>query len=78
MEDATTFALGGATPHAVREAVHERVLKTLSLDRAVGAHALCEFDTKTVRREEPTPVDVATPSLEHPRVLITDLFHGHL
>jgi len=58
--------------------VEERIFKTLSLDRTLRAHALREFDTKTVRGKEPTPIDISTPSLEHPLVLITELFHDHL
>ncbi len=78
MEDATTFAFGLATPHAVLDTVEKRVLKTLGLDSALSAHALREFDTKAVGGEEPSRVHVATASLEHPLVLITILFDCHL
>ena len=74
MEDATTFAFGLATPHAVLDAVEQRIFTALGLDRAVGAHTLRELDTDTVGGKEPTGVHVATASLKHPFVLVMTLF----
>ena len=78
MEDATTFAFGRATPHAVLDSVGERVFEALGLDRALGADALCELDSAAVGGEEATGVYVTTQSLKHPLVFIVMLFDCHL
>ncbi len=77
-QDAATFALRCTTPYSVFDAVHERVFETLEPHRASHAHTLRRLDTGAVGRKELARIDATTPRLEHPRVFVGGLLHGHL
>jgi hypothetical protein len=51
-QDATTLALGLATPHAVVDALGQGILEALVSHVALGADALGFLDADSVAREE--------------------------
>ena len=69
-EDATAFALGGASPDAVVDPVGEGVLETRVLDRAVGADLAGLLDADPVGGEEVVGRPAAALGLEHPLMLL--------
>ena len=77
-KDAAPLAFGGTTPHAVLDPVLQRVLEALRLHAAVRADALRRFDTHAVGREELGRLRTSATRLEHPRVFLRSLVHGHL
>ena len=69
-QDAAAFALGGAAPDAVVDAVGEGVLEARLLDRAVGADPAGLLDADPVGREEVVGGAAPALGLEHPLVLL--------
>ncbi len=71
------LTFGSTTPNAMVDAMHQRVLEAFDPHGAFGADTLRDLDTRTVRREERARTHGATPTPEHPRVLIGSLFCSH-
>ena len=69
-QDATTLTLGRAAPHAVIDAVGQRVLEALGLHRALRADAAGLVDADAVGREELTRCERAAVRVEHPLLLV--------
>src|SRR5215510_14274564 len=51
-QDAAPLTLRGTAPHAVVDAVGERVLEAIGLHRALGTDLACLVDADAVGREE--------------------------
>src|SRR6476619_1950598 len=56
----------------------ERVLETFAPHRASDTHALSGFDAQTIRGKELGGACTPTQRVEHPRVFLRHIFHGHL
>src|SRR5262245_5318088 len=65
-EDAPALTFRRAAPHAVVDAVRQRVLEALGLHGALRADAAGLVDTDAVGREELTGCEGPAASLEHP------------
>src|SRR4051794_40959494 len=65
-EDAPALTLGRAAPHAVVDAVGQRVLEALGLHRALRADAPGLVDADAVGGEELTWCEGSAAGLEHP------------
>jgi len=77
-QDPAALAFRRTAPHAVLDAMKERVLEALGTNGACRAHALRGLDTGPVGRKELAGIDATTTRLEHPRVFVRGLLHAHL
>jgi hypothetical protein len=75
-QDATAFAFGCAAPHALIDAIQQRVLEALALHGTASTDALRGFDAEAVGWEEGSRVRAATLALQHPRVFVGNLMHA--
>ena len=65
-QDAAPLTLGGSAPHAVVDAVGERVLEALGLHRALRTDLAGPVDADAVGREELRRGQRTAVGLEHP------------
>ncbi len=66
LQHPASLPLGGATPHAMVDAVVEGVIEALCRDWAVGADALGHFYADTIAREEGGGGMVLAVAVIHP------------
>ena len=75
---APPFAFGSAAPHALVDAVLERVLEALGTNGALDAHALGGLHAAAVGGKELCGVHASALRVQHPHVLVGVVVHACL